>query len=1070
MPTSAGDKDNKSASKERCKVCGKLVDKSYIQKHMKKAHNSSQGQLERTSDLISHGTVGIQSKALGEGRERPAVAGSRNEAGDVQKEQVVSTDAKAQTPKMYITLQQLRAALDEENQRQLREGTQRSILESSLNQAEMIQQGLAFLENWNIRLEEPTRTVPTDGDCLLSALALAMNPHLGVLGLHKHSTQLRRDSVSHAMRVIENLSEERLLRLQKVAAPPAGPDDDVVLPTRQELIEMLSNYLRSGEYLGEMGDLMPIIAAYHLQTPILVVDLSVPGRYRGVFITPDEVFEGETRGQDIFVVARQGQHYESLFVPNSARGVLQEAYLTTQGCKPPGNMSRETRDKSPDPQGGGPSGGRQFNSSTGRANRQSDGGAREASPTRKNSAPCGSDGHFTPPGINSIPCSDKKSHRRSNSAPSIPSPQRQVLQRPDSSFGDRKRLQDMIFRMPTPFAARINELLDKLDDLWINSPTIIADMEQTEKEMDVILECVKRLAKNEKGGEYRTSLSERFGLGREANTLQVWLYFIRKKILPFLRLHCFPDRPDFRVTDLIAFGTQRFARISENMVVECNQLVGHSPDMKKCVLVSWKALFRAFILEAKNHVDRIGDDALRNIREWYEDVGKNVGHGITHMGAVVHRARTARKEKKEQREFVPVDQALNKWINSPERAAQIKNLENLAHRLRNGDSNVEIPAGTYLTLSEFMITELSAYSVVRIGAWVRMTMRQFVQSKPSWSTDGPNDTRSVTTLPPEACQHQSAGTTTAAVVGLNEDGEPCCRNAVPPTCFIARNDQDKGGKADCWMVISLEGHRFMLDFLLIREHYFRQNVPEMVDRIHGGSPVFLNSKGKGPEGTSNFRLNLLNRAVYGERTEIILTPQSLRSWNTTYLNEHEDEVVRSMRGPATGNTQVVFDVYYNVNRRAGIQRAMEASINFHQSGEATRVSFSQESEDRRRKDQNELDKENDALLSVPDGVDITSRRRPVPTYLKRQFREELERVSPGLWERAGSRAVAGTTEMAWIKEVLIILGRMDADSLRDTIYQQYRGDENPAKRQWSGLRSHVLAAASEKEKGGEVVR
>ena len=79
-------------------------------------------------------------------------------------------------------------------------------------------------------------------------------------------------------------------------------------------------------------------------------------------------------------------------------------------------------------------------------------------------------------------------------------------------------------------------------------------------------------------------------------------------------------------------------------------------------------------------------------------------------------------------------------------------------------------------------------------------------------------------------------------------------------------------------------------------------------------------------------------------------------------------------------------------------------------------------------------------------------------------------MSPGLWERAGSRAVAGTTEMAWIKEVLSVLGRMDADSLRDTIYQQYRGDENPAKRQWSGLRSHVLAAASEKEKGGEVVR
>ena len=142
----------------------------------------------------------------------------------------------------------------------------------------------------------------------------------------------------------------------------------------------------------------------------------------------------------------------------------------------------------------------------------------------------------------------------------------------------------------------------------------------------------------------------------------------------------------------------------------------------------------------------------------------------------------------------------------------------------------------------------------------------------------------------------------------------------------------------------------------------------------------------------------------------------------------------------------------------------------HQGGVASGVSFSQENENRRRKDENALDEENAALLSVPDGVDITSRRRPVPTYLKHQFREELERVSPGLWKRAGSRAGAGITEMAWVKEVLIVLGRMDADNLRDTVFQQYRGDENPAKRQWSGLRSHVLAAASEKEKGGEVTR
>ena len=81
--------------------------------------------------------------------------------------------------------------------------------------------------------------------------------------------------------------------------------------------------------------------------------------------------------------------------------------------------------------------------------------------------------------------------------------------------------------------------------------------------------------------------------------------------------------------------------------------------------------------------------------------------------------------------------------------------------------------------------------------------------------------------------------------------------------------------------------------------------------------------------------------------------------------------------------------------------------------------------------------------------------------------------TPGGLNPDGSSAKSLSTAlegMAWIKEVLRVLGQMDAENLRDLVFQQYRGDENPAKRQWSGLRSHVLAAASEKEKGGEVVR
>ena len=75
----------------------------------------------------------------------------------------------------------------------------------------------------------------------------------------------------------------------------------------------------------------------------------------------------------------------------------------------------------------------------------------------------------------------------------------------------------------------------------------------------------------------------------------------------------------------------------------------------------------------------------------------------------------------------------------------------------------------------------------------------------------------------------------------------------------------------------------------------------------------------------------------------------------------------------------------------------------------------------------------------------------------------------GLWQRAGTRG-DGLTEMAWIKQLLNVLGKEDAEQLCEVVFEQYRGDENPAKRQWSGLRSHVTAMAKEKERGVEPAR
>ena len=52
-------------------------------------------------------------------------------------------------------------------------------------------------------------------------------------------------------------------------------------------------------------------------------------------------------------------------------------------------------------------------------------------------------------------------------------------------------------------------------------------------------------------------------------------------------------------------------------------------------------------------------------------------------------------------------------------------------------------------------------------------------------------------------------------------------------------------------------------------------------------------------------------------------------------------------------------------------------------------------------------------------------------------------------------------EAKWMKEVLTILGREDAEELRNVIFEQYRGMEHVEQRQWSGLFSHLEALRKE---------
>ena len=650
---------------------------------------------------------------------------------------------------------------------------------------------------------------------------------------------------------------------------------------------------------------------------------------------------------------------------------------------------------------------------------------------------------------------------------------KQAAPPPNPKCGDRKRLQECLSKIHGSFKQVVENLMNQLDDLLANSAEDMEVMEKQKAEIETILVCVRQWAK--KNTKYHTSLTDKLMPAKESSSINTWEFVISRKVLPFLRHFLMQERPDFIITDIIAFDSDRFVYITEEMVIHCNETVGTTAATKRSVLEGWSVLFKTLTSLARNQVGKITYQRMKELVDWYEQRVTDVAPGLTHMGAAAERARLEKKRQQTEN-FLPVDKAIQLWLNSDTRRRENDTLTDLAGKLRNGETGVVITASVFSNLCDFVKTELSIYWPVRIGSIVRLSVRAVVRCQPAWPpalSEQSEETRPVTVLPENACQHQREGGSSCSLLGLTENGQQCCTEAVPPTCFITSNDQDKGGKSTNYVLITHEGHRLLTDLLLIRDHYFKQQHFKRSGGIEGSCPIFLSTTGKDPPATSNFRLRLFNKAVHGPNSSSSTTPQMLRKWNTTYLHHHKEERVREMRAAATGNNEGVFRQYYDLTRTQGIVKALLASLHRHRSEDDSIQSHSQEVEQRKRRDEAAIEKANEEMLIQQEGVDLTSHTHPVHPHLKLEFREELERVEPGLWTRAGRRGLQkalGLSEMAWIQDVVRVLGRKEAERLREVILEQYGGAEPISKRQWSGIMSHLEVINQDRKNGGEVVR
>ena len=1077
-------------NKQECPHCKSIFTKSRLNEHIKSRFNKFTGEITRqgcadkhlslerdqSNDLqkekekivcsLCQKTIQVENfkKHIKNVHMRVNTEGAESTSETYQLSNAKATNRSGSYPavrsNIFTTrLQLLRRALgDIQFQQNMANATDESrrLNPNNLTPSELVQAGREFGRERGMNFSQAGSYIRMDGDCLWSSVALSLHPNLDEQELHEEAINLRRRAVGWAIGAITDLSEDQFQLMQGIAGElriDNQDSDDLESPSnpREMLRRQLSEYLYSGKYQGDLGDILPQVASSYIQTPIMIIMQNVQtGNANAYVLSPRTIFNISPQNTVPLVFVNQADHYEVLHVAPESEQDMQDLFLAeyppqdqitadeAQVCMPLSEHNQGNQYPIPSPE---------------RVQEKIQSGTSSTNQATQDFI-----------NLNLAPRQGPELNQQETE---------HQFKAPNPNVGDRKKVLRQIVLMPTSCQARLNMLLASLDKTYVNIPCSVKEMEAAEGDIETFLRVVDNYVKRSKGEIYSTAATDMMGSTRDTSSIEIYRKIIGNKILPFLRYYCYPNRNDFNIMDLLAFGQPTFERIEEDMVVECNTMVGNSASLKRVILNCWQKLFQAILHEAKKHYKQLGDDGLRSLREWYEDLKTQVGWGVNHMTKQANRARLEKKKKVVSEDYIPVDQAISKWLASDTRTTERNLLLDLSRRIRAGENDVPVTAQTYLKLSEFVQTELSIYGPVRIGAIGKLTHRTFVRSQAAWSVTDEESSRPVTLPPKEACIHQrKVSGNMAAKLGFKENGERCCEESFPNTCFIMPNEKDKGAKTDSWLVLTNADHELLSAFLTVRKDYFRQKMPLLLSRIEGNSSIFLNSKGQEPRSTSDFKLTTFNRVVYGENSQVAMTPQDLRKWNSTFLSQHPDSRVRDLRGTVTGNSDVVFERHYNLSRQAGVLDTLLTSLRRHRTEENPAVWTSQDDE-RRKRDAQIIEDANQAVLFQADGIDRTSHKHPVHCHLRHQFRRELDNLYPGLWQRGGTQGNnrgQGLSEIIWVHEVISILGLENAERLREIIVEQYGGDQNPAKRRWSGSRTHLETIKNEKTQTKDTTR
>ena len=171
--------------------------------------------------------------------------------------------------------------------------------------------------------------IPMDGNCTFSSCCHANDPTLRGEHLKHAAWELRVKVVGTLVESLKDFTDEQWSVLQAIVT---GNDEQTLSKERIKL--EMEKYMESGEFSGNVGDILPQLAADFLNQPLLVIVIENCQVTNSNWVEPGGLFGGGEQCEgDPIILLKQLQHFETILIAKEAKETARIKYQQWKASK-----------------------------------------------------------------------------------------------------------------------------------------------------------------------------------------------------------------------------------------------------------------------------------------------------------------------------------------------------------------------------------------------------------------------------------------------------------------------------------------------------------------------------------------------------------------------------------------------------------------------------------------------------------------------------------------------------------------------------------------------------------------